>query len=370
MSNGEARKSRNANMELLRMISMLMVTTLHALGKTDLLASFGSSLSLNGWIAWTLEALSICAVNVFMLISGYFLIESRFQWKRLAEIVFQTVFYSAGVFLIFWFTGNLASDEKNLYHALHGILPIHMNLYWFITAYVGLYLLLPMITAGVKALSEKQLRIMILALLTYECLFKSLLPVVLEEDAKGYSTFWYLIVFLVGAYFRRYGFRFLTTSFRGLATYVLSCVLMLAEAFALGLIHERTGHGKEILEISFHYNHLFVFLAAVGIFAMFLHARSIQGAAGRAICLTSPYALGVYLFQENLTLRDRWQDWFGLNGALELPTLSFVGKILVAVLLMFVIGICVDFLRSLLFRAVTSIGGAFTGKSRAAGEKK
>ena len=357
-------------MELLRMISMLMVTTLHALGKTDLLEAFGNSLSVNGWIAWTLEALSICAVNVFMLISGYFLIESRFQWKRLAEIVFQTVFYSAGVFAVFWLTGNLQSDEKDLYHALHGVLPIHMNLYWFITAYVGLYLLLPMITAGVKALSEKQLRIMIITLLTYECLFKSLLPVVLEEDSKGYSTFWFLIVFLVGAYFRLYGFHYLTKAVRGLIVYLLSCALMLAEAFALGMIHEKTGHGKEILEISFHYNHLFVLLAAVGIFALFLHARSIQGVAARVICMISPYALGVYLLQENLTLRYRWQDWFGLNGALKLPTLSFVGKIFVAVMLMFVFGICVDFLRSLLFRGVAFVGGSFAKKPSASGEKR
>ena len=65
---------RNPNMDILRMISMMMVTMLHALTKSDLLPFMGNEVSVNGWIAWVLEVLSVPAVDIFMLISGYFLI--------------------------------------------------------------------------------------------------------------------------------------------------------------------------------------------------------------------------------------------------------------------------------------------------------
>ena len=79
---------RNANMELLRILSMLMVTMLHALGKSGLLIPLEGSVPGNAWIAWIFEVLSIGAVNIFMLISGYYLIKSEFRWKRLAELIF------------------------------------------------------------------------------------------------------------------------------------------------------------------------------------------------------------------------------------------------------------------------------------------
>ena len=87
----QAKGKKNANMELLRMISMLMITMLHALTKSDLLPFMGSEVTANGWAAWVLEVLSVSSVNIFMLISGYFLISSNFKVRRLVEIVLQKI---------------------------------------------------------------------------------------------------------------------------------------------------------------------------------------------------------------------------------------------------------------------------------------
>ena len=78
MASVQLEGKRNANMDFLRMISMMMVTMLHALTKSDLLPFMGNEISVNGWIAWVLEGVSAPAVNIFMLISGYFLISSKF----------------------------------------------------------------------------------------------------------------------------------------------------------------------------------------------------------------------------------------------------------------------------------------------------
>lgn len=354
MASGQTEGKRNTNMDILRMLSMVMVTMLHALTKSDLLPFMGDEVSANGWIAWVLEVLSVPAVNIFMLISGYFLISSRFKTRRMVEIGLQTLFYSAGSFALFLLLGKVPLAGMSSYDYLQYFLPIHMETYWFISAYVIIYLLLPLITSGVHAMTEKQLLGVILWLLIFECAFKSFLPVRLSMDTKGYSFLWYLALFLVGARIRLYGFKIVKTARRGWLVYGISTFLILAEIFIMSQIQLRTGRLKEMITVSLEYNHILVFFSAIGIFAAFLYAKPLGEKFGWLVCRLSPYCLGVYLLQENLMMRYLWQDWFGLREAMEQPIPVFLFRVISAIVVMFVLGICVDVLRAVLFRFVTN----------------
>lgn len=353
MASGHTEGKRNANMDILRLISMMMVTMLHALTKSDLLPFMGNEVSANGWAAWVLEVFSVPAVNIFMLVSGYFLISSRFKIGRMVEIVLQTLFFSVGVFALFLLLGKVSLASMDSYDFLQYFLPIHMETYWFISAYVIIYLLLPLITSGVHAMTEKQLQGVILWLLVFECVIKSFLPVRLSMDTRGYSFLWYLTLFLMGARIRLYGFKIMKTAKRGWFLYIVSTFLILAEIFIVSQIQLRTGRLKEMTTVSLEYNHILVFFSAIGIFAAFLHAKPLGAKSGRLVCMLSPYCLGVYLLQESPMIRYLWQDWFGLREVMEQSTPVFLLRVLGAVVVMFVLGICVDMLRSVLFRVVT-----------------
>lgn len=341
---------RNSNMDLLRLISMIMVTMLHALTKSELLPFMGDALSANGLLAWTLEAMSVSAVNIYMLISGYFLINSKFKVGRLAEIILQTFFYSAGVTLFFGVMGAFDLTNMSIYQLLPYVFPIQMETYWFISAYVILYLMLPLLSSGIHGMSEKQLNMVIWGLLILECGIKSISPVRFTLDHKGYSFLWYLTMFLVGAKIRLYGLKFIKSARRGWTLYFISTVLILTEIFVLSRIQVKTGHLKEIATVSLEYNHIFVFLSAVGIFSAFLYAKPLENKFGKAVSMLSPYCLGVYLLQESLVMRYSWQEWLGLKGLLDKTTLRFFFRICGAVFVMFAVGICVDAVRTALFR--------------------
>ena len=75
------------NIEILRLLAMAMVVSLHYLAKGELLEKLTGPLSLQGHLAWILESFSIAAVDVYVLISGYFLVETGFRCRRVISLV-------------------------------------------------------------------------------------------------------------------------------------------------------------------------------------------------------------------------------------------------------------------------------------------
>ncbi len=346
---------RMENLELLRCLAMMMVVVLHYLGKGNLLPELtGESIGSTGVAAWALEAFCIVAVNVYMMISGYFLSASSFKLSRLLQLYLQVWVYSAGFGLLAAVTGILPAAEVDIHYFLSLLFPISMGHYWFMTAYVFLYLLLPLIGAGLRRMNKEQMQVTIGLLLLTFCLLKTLLPVRLEEDGQGYDCLWYVCVFVVAAYIRRFGIGFLESRGRAVALYVLGCMGVLAELFVLRFVYLQTGSLDRILKISLEYNHLFPFLAAVGLFGAFLKVR-VPGRLGAAVVKMAPYTLGVYLLHENMGLRYAWQNWLGADritsvGGLLLGTLT-------AVVCVFACGILVDVVRSWIMKGLHGLLG-------------
>lgn len=83
MGTSKIHTERNANIELLRILSMTMVLVLHCLSWSGALEYLEG---INYWVYWWLEALCIVAVDVFVLISGYFMIKSRFKLRNVFKI--------------------------------------------------------------------------------------------------------------------------------------------------------------------------------------------------------------------------------------------------------------------------------------------
>ena len=101
--------ARQANLELLRCVAMMMVIVLHYLGKGNLLADPKSpTIYPAEWLPWLLECFCCVAVNVYMFISGYFLCTSSFRPGRLIRLWLQVWLYSVIFGLIGALTGVMA----------------------------------------------------------------------------------------------------------------------------------------------------------------------------------------------------------------------------------------------------------------------
>lgn len=348
-----AKKKRMANLELLRCVAMMMVVVLHYLGKSQLLPELtGESLGAQGVAAWLLESFSVVAVNVYMFISGYFLCTSSFKLSRLLKLWLQVWLYSVGFGLIGMMTGVMTEISVDTHFFLTLLFPVWMEHYWFMTAYIFLYLLLPFIGIALRHMTKQQLRSTVIMLLIVFSVIKSVLPLRLEMDAKGYDCIWYLCVFAVAAYVRRFGIPALEKKGRGILLYVVCVLLIFGGTMALRMVFLKTGSLGRMTGMCMEYNHILPLLAALGLFYAFLKL-DFKGKIADVIVKIAPYTLGVYLLHENLGLRYTWQRWFGADKVSDV--LSLLLHTILAVVAVFAVGILVDMLRALLMKGIHGV---------------
>lgn len=152
-------KQRDSNMELLRIVSIIMILYIHAFGLisgkgyTD----FGCEI--------TILANSICnmGVSCFILISGYYGI--RFQWKKLFRMEIMVVLYSLLMtgLMISFFPDQMTDSALEL--LIKSCIPVTSRKYWFYSCYVCLMFISPFLNRAIERAGKKETGILLLSLL-------------------------------------------------------------------------------------------------------------------------------------------------------------------------------------------------------------
>ena len=100
---------RQSNIELLRIIAMLLIIAHHLVVHSGLLAQFGPIYSnpteLKSQSALILGAFGKTGINVFVLISGYFYAKKEFHFEKYAKLFFEVLFYRVLIHIIFLCAG-------------------------------------------------------------------------------------------------------------------------------------------------------------------------------------------------------------------------------------------------------------------------
>lgn len=345
---------REPGVELLRILAMAMVITLHYLGKGGFLT--GAEEGWNGpdYLAWFLEAFCVVAVDVYVLISGYFLVDASFRPKKLLKLWAQIFFYSVGVPAVLLCTGILPVGEVYLERLITWCLPVLREHYWFATAYVVLYLFAPFLGQAVRRLSKKQFGQLLALLLFLFSVSKSVLPVDLPMDTGGYDALWFLCLFLVAAYLRLYGIPFFGGRGRSALIYLVCSVLSFGLLCAYRLVYAHTGKLSGFLTSPYQYNHILCLTSAAALFLVFRELKIPQGKRTAGITKVASCTFGIYLLHENEALRYLWPGWLfaeKLRG-----TCGLVFGILAAVVFWYVIGILVEFIRQWIFGQIFRAG--------------
>ena len=329
----QASKQRNSNIELLRILAMFLIVMHHFAVHSDFVFPDPN---------WSNERLFVqfmsfggkVGVDIFVMISGYFLVKQTFRLQKLCRLLGQCWFYLIVVVVVALVTGFAPVKSSMIGKAL---LPL-WNIHWFAYYYVVLYLLFPFINRAITAFSESALRKLLLMLTLFWCV----MPWLLKSD-MGYSLLgWFVYLYLLGAYFRLYPERisFLSRhagTIAGIAFAVLMGRFAVRDAIAAYTQNLSRADISGIME-----NGPYVLLISIGLFLWFEKRRGIG---------TIPWVnriaatmFGVYLIHDHPLVRS-WL-WTTLCGNPErVGTGTLIPAGIVEVVCVFVLCSFLDGLR-------------------------
>ena len=329
-------KERNSNIELLRIISMLMVLVLHCLSATGALEYISGA---QFYIYWGMEAACIIAVNVFVLISGYFMIESSFKAHKVLKIGGEVWIYS----VIFSVVDLCASGQGwSGSYLLKMLFPLLTKRYWFVNSYLMIYLLSPFLNKLIHSLSKKKFQILLFYLILLFSVRVTFLPSRWSQDlSSGMGVLWFGVLYCIAAWIRLY-YKPDREWKKWLYTYLGIMVFLVVSKRAMGYV----GIGSEFSAKLYNYSSAFVLAEALALFLFFLNCKSFTGKMGIWINSIARHSFSVYIIHFTITsvlwTRILHVDrWIGnvLSGAFA---------ILLAIVVVFAFCVVVDYVKEII----------------------
>lgn len=193
--------SRDYSIDILRIISMLMIVSLHFFSYSPAVIQI-DPFSATGCLKRILHSISLISVNCYVLISGYYIYKFKFSLSKLIRILCEVLFYSIVFYLIFLQTDLANLTVKEL---LLAVAPTLTRQYWFVTTYVGVYILSPIIRDVINVLDKKTHSLIVflgfLLFVVYYNLF-----FFCDNLNFGGSTgiVWFIYLYFCASYIRKY----------------------------------------------------------------------------------------------------------------------------------------------------------------------
>ena len=284
-------QNRNSNIELLRIVCMLMVVVLHFNnnGANTGIVNMPELLTVRLTWGFLVESFCIVAVNCFVLISGYFAI--KLKWRSMLKFYLQCFFI--GLFSYLAYVGICGGFSWQVLAEL--LLAFTHNGWWFVVSYVGLMLLSPLLNKAVDGMTCKQLLHSVL-LFSMVILYLGWYQKV-EPTNSGCSLISFVWIYLIGRYIGKHMTLDYIRSYRWiwLGGYLLSCLSL------FGLIMFRYHFSIE-MHYPLDYNNPLVVIAAIMLLLFFL-SWSFQS---KAINWMASSVFAAYLLQESCYLGHEW----------------------------------------------------------------
>ena len=291
-----AKTPRASNLELLRILCMLLIIGDHLTGQGGIAdySTFSSSFAF-----CLIGCGSRIACSVFVLIGSWFLCEQPFQTRRPLSLWLSLWLYTVPVTLLCALAGLPVSFGTLRWAAF----PASTRQLWFISDYLVLLVCAPLLARILHGLPRKAHRgllvVLALPLMVYPTLF--------AEDGIVSDLAWmFLYEYLLAAYLRRYPDNRLSRLLRNrLAALLLGVGLPLLNTAARAWLEwQGQTEGKAFQYIAYYRTGLGALpnlLAALALFSLF---QSLNLGSVRWINATAGTTLGIYILHQVPAFRD------------------------------------------------------------------
>ena len=330
---------RNSSLELLRIVAILMIIAFHLAYKSGFNFSGGSIVVNRLWIQFLGmgESLGYVGNDIFVIISGYFLIKSsRINFTRLLNLWLRILFYSVLFFTLHVMFGQETFSFKDTARAF---MPITTRQWWFMTSYFFLYILHPLLNDVIRNLNRENCRKFILLLLVSWGITLLTHP---NIRFKHYLDF--ICMYSLGSYIRLWADKVGSKKYILLGAFAMAanfmCIVKFVPLNMSGIYPEDYFHAMT---------------GALNIIAsvcMFLGFKSLNIGNIRTVNVAASAVSGVYMLHDHAFAVNFW--WHRVfKAAVFQDSPYLIPYMIFAVIIVYVSCTIIDLLRSRLFRALS-----------------
>ncbi|WP_125140104.1 acyltransferase [Clostridium transplantifaecale] len=331
-------KSRDSNMELLRIIGMYVIVLGH----------FSQELLTNGVVNGFEKQLALftssggqMVTNCYVMISGYYLsTKKRIELRKILNMWGAALFYSYGITIILAATVGL-QQPMGISEILTILFPVSCRQWWFVSAYIGTYVLAQYINILIDAMKVIEYRRLILILV----LMLSVIPTFTVSGTWFHELTWCIFLYLLGGYIRKYEADVAPLSRGFCVCNMLICVTVLGASVVL--LDSLPAISAKLGGVMY-FRGLNKFPCLVTSISVFMFFMKCNIGNNRIINRISKLTFGVYLIHMQVLLKELvWKPFLcGINKS--------GGYLLIWIAPLVVFAICafIEYLRDKIFNGV------------------
>ena len=139
---------RQSNFELMRIVSMFMIIIWHIFLYGVNMDTAAPNIKL---FFDFFRSIMVVHVNSFILVSGYFLVNSSFKMSKLIKLNDSVVFYKIIIYILFVYFGLATTDSISI---IRNFFPLDLENYWFIRIYMIMYIFSPFYNSFINNISK------------------------------------------------------------------------------------------------------------------------------------------------------------------------------------------------------------------------
>lgn len=196
-------QQRDSNLELYRIIVMLLIVAHHYVVNSGLINVMEQKPFTERSIFFYLfGAWGKTGINCFLLITGYFMCQSKITWRKFLKLILEIEFYKITIYLIFVLSGY---ETFSITGCIKSIIPMLSLTDGFTNCFLVFYLCIPFLNVLVRNLEWKQHGLLVLL-----CLFIYTIHVTIPGMSVNMNyVSWFCTLYFIASYIRLYSFKWL-----------------------------------------------------------------------------------------------------------------------------------------------------------------
>ena len=347
-------KERNYGIDLLRVFLMLMIIVGHLFVHTGIRGEL-ENFSFKWNYTWICQAIALCAVNCFVLITGYFanVNSHSIRVKKLLLLYGQVLFYSVSIYTMLLVLGKTDRSLLGLlFGTINAIFPFLSGQYWFFSSYILLMILAPFLNLMLSKLNDFALKILTITIVALFYVLPIFQIVFTQFDiSEGMGIIGFITLYIIGHALKR--FKIKIPKLVCVFGIILNCAMIFASKIVLAYIVEKLqmNVGSSLL-----YNYNMITQLANAVLLLFLFKEiKIKKIGAKIISFVSASTFGIYLLHEHPDIRSViWNEQLK-NLLLESNGITYIALSVAIPIAIFVICLLIDVVRRLLGKALAKI---------------